>query len=126
MQYTLYRIRTVISMSFSRRKFFTLAGATFAGVTMVSPLEAFYARVARGQAVRSTGYGPLQPKLPENATELTNTILGDLSSTPLLELPSGFTYRAFSITGQPMSDGFPVREVTMEWRRFQVLGTRLF
>ena len=95
-------------MSFSRRKFFTLAGATFAGVTMVSPLEAFYARVATGQGARSMGYGPLQPKLPENADELTNTILGDLSSTPLLELPPGFTYRAFSITGQTMSDGSPV------------------
>lgn len=95
-------------MSFSRRKFFTLAGATFAGVTMVAPLEAFYARVARGQGVRSMGYGPLQPRLPENASELTNTILGDLSTTPLLELPSGFTYRAFSITGQLMSDGSPV------------------
>jgi secreted PhoX family phosphatase len=92
-------------MAFSRRKFLTLAGATAAGVTMVSPLEAFYAKAARGQVATGTGYGTLEPKLPLNAGELTDTLLGDLSSTPLLELPPGFNYRAFSIVGQPMSDG---------------------
>lgn len=95
-------------MSFSRRKFLTLAGASAAGVTMVSPLEAFYARVARGQEATSIGYGALQPRLPVNANELTNTIIGDLSNTPVLELPPGFTYRVFSITGQSMSDGAAV------------------
>lgn len=92
-------------MSFSRRKFLTLAGTTAAGVTLVSPLEAFYARVAQGQAATGAGYGPLQPKLPVNASELTNTVVGNLSQEPLLALPPGFNYRAISITGQPMSDG---------------------
>lgn len=95
-------------MAYSRRKFLTLAGVGAASVTMVSPLEAFYARVARGQVATNIGFGPLQPKLPENADELVNTILGDLSNTPLLELPPDFTYRAFSITAQTMSDGSPV------------------
>lgn len=53
-------------MSFSRRKFLTLAGTTAAGVTMVSPLEAFYARVANGQVATGIGFGPLEPKLPVN------------------------------------------------------------
>ncbi|MFQ4145159.1 alkaline phosphatase PhoX [Chlorogloeopsis sp. ULAP02] len=97
-------------MSFSRRKFLTLAGVSAASVTMVSPLEAFYARVARGQAARGSGFGQLEPKLPLNAYELTNTYVGDLSQKPLLELPPGFNYRAFSITGQTMSDGSLVPE----------------
>jgi uncharacterized protein len=92
-------------LSFSRRKFLTLAGTTAAGVTMASPLEAFYARVARGQVANGTGFGPLQPKLPVNASELVNTVVGDLSKEPILALPPGFNYRAISITGQPMDDG---------------------
>jgi uncharacterized protein len=92
-------------LSFSRRKFLALAGTTAAGVTMTSPLEAFYARVARGQVANGTGFGPLEPKLPVNASELVNTIAGDLSKEPLLALPPGFNYRAISITGQQMSDG---------------------
>ncbi len=94
-------------MSFSRRKFLTLAGTTAAGVTMVSPLEAFYARVANGQVANGIGYGPLSPKLPQNADELRGFIVGgfDLGTTSLLELPPGFNYTAISITGQPMTDG---------------------
>lgn len=92
-------------MSFSRRKFLVLAGASAAGATMLSPLEAFYARVASGQDVEGVGFGPLRPRLPVNARELTNTVAGDLSRTPLLELPPNFNYTAFSITGQTMSDG---------------------
>jgi secreted PhoX family phosphatase len=93
-------------MSLSRRKFFTLAGASAVGATMVSPLEAFYARVANGQVARGIGYGPLEDKLPENADELTGVILGgiDLGKTPLLQLPPGFNYTAISYTGQKMTD----------------------
>ncbi|NJK54308.1 MAG: twin-arginine translocation signal domain-containing protein, partial [Leptolyngbyaceae cyanobacterium SU_3_3] len=58
-------------MRVSRRRFLTLAGATTASVTMVSPLEAFYARVAKGEVSRGAGFGPLRPKLPLNASELT-------------------------------------------------------
>lgn len=94
-------------MSFSRRKFLTLAGTTAAGVTMVSPLEAFYARVANGQVANGIGYGPLSPKLPNNADELKGLVVGgfDLGTTPLLDLPQGFNYTAISITGQSMTDG---------------------
>jgi secreted PhoX family phosphatase len=92
-------------MSFSRRKFLTLAGATAAGVTMVSPLEAFYARVAHGKHAAVDGYGPLRPRLPVNAEELTSTVLGDLSQEAFLALPRGFNYTVISVTGQQMSDG---------------------
>ncbi len=92
-------------MIFSRRRFLTLAGATAAGVTIVSPLETFYARIARGEVAKGTGFGPLQPKLPLNNKELTNTVIGDLSNIPLLELPPDFNYTAISIAGQTMSDG---------------------
>jgi hypothetical protein len=95
-------------VSFSRRRFLSLAGVTAAGVTVVSPLETFYARVARGQARTGIGYGALKPKLPVNYKELTSTVIGDLSRIPLLELPPGFNYTAISIVGQTMSDGNPV------------------
>jgi secreted PhoX family phosphatase len=74
---------------------------------MVSPLEAFFTRVANGQAARGAGYGALSPKLAENADELQGVIVGgiDLGTTPILALPTGFHYTALSITGQPMDDG---------------------
>lgn len=94
-------------MNLSRRKFFKLAGASAVGVTMLSPLEAFYARVANGQVARGIGYGALEAKLPTNADELADVIIGgiNLSTTPLLELPPGFNYTAISYTGQMMDDG---------------------
>ncbi|MDP8963139.1 MAG: PhoX family protein [Cyanobacteriota bacterium] len=78
-------------MAFSRRQFFTLAGAGAATAVLASPLKALYARPARGRLVRGGGYGNLivDPK-------------------GLLDLPKGFQYRAFSRTGDIMSDGNPV------------------
>ncbi|MDZ8056377.1 MAG: alkaline phosphatase PhoX [Aulosira sp. ZfuVER01] len=94
-------------MSLSRRNFFKLAGASAVGVSMLSPLEALYARVANGQVAGGTGFGPLAPKLPENADELQGVILGgiDLGTTPILQLPRGFNYTAISVRGQAMNDG---------------------
>ena len=94
-------------MSFSRRNFLRSVGIGAVGLTMVSPLEAFFARVASGKNANGIGYGPLQPKLPENADELQGVVIGgvDLGTTPLLALPAGFNYTAISITGQPMDDG---------------------
>ncbi len=94
-------------MAFSRRRFLSLAGASAASVSMLSPLEALYAKAARGQVVRGVGYGSLKAKLPENADELGGIVLDgfNLGTTPLLELPPGFNYTAISYTGQPMDDG---------------------
>ncbi|MGH1393380.1 MAG: alkaline phosphatase PhoX [Trichormus sp.] len=73
-------------MQLSRRKFFTLAGASAAGTLLMSPLEALIARKANGQLVE--GYGSLVT-----------------DPNGLLDLPPGFQYRAFSRTGDLMSDG---------------------
>lgn len=97
-------------MSFSRRKFLAVAGSTAVGVTALSPLEALYARAAKGQVARGVGYGSLSPKMPTNADELAGLVFDgiDLSKTPILQLPEGFNYTAISITGQTMTDGKPV------------------
>ncbi|HKX83013.1 MAG TPA: alkaline phosphatase PhoX, partial [Pyrinomonadaceae bacterium] len=94
-------------MSFSRRGFLKIAGAGAVAATMVSPLEAFYKRAAGGDITSGSGYGPLFPKLAENADELVGIVFEgrDLSATPILDLPRGFNYTAISITGQPMNDG---------------------
>lgn len=78
-------------MAISRRYFFALAGASAAGTVLASPLKNLYARQARGESVRGTGYGALKP-----------------DPNGLLDLPPGFQYRAFSRTGEIMSDGNPV------------------
>jgi hypothetical protein len=78
-------------MALSRRHFFALTGVSAAGTFLASPLKQLYARQARGESIRGIGYGPLQPD-PKG----------------LLELPNGFEYRAFSRTGDIMSDGNPV------------------
>ncbi|RCJ17557.1 phosphatase [Nostoc sp. ATCC 43529] len=94
-------------MAFSRRRFLSIAGASAAGVSMLSPLEALYARAARGQVARGVGYGLLEAKLAENAGELVGVVFNgvDLSKTPVLELPPGFNYTVISYTGQFMDDG---------------------
>ena len=94
-------------MSVSRRKFLALTGAGVAGATMLSPLDVFYRRAAAGEITKGPGYGPLLPRLAENADELVGIVIEgrDLSTTPLLELPTGFHYTAISIIGQPMDDG---------------------
>lgn len=78
-------------MALSRRQFFALAGVSAAGTLVASPLKELYARQANGLPIRGTGYGPLLPD-PDG----------------LLDLPRGFFYRAFSRTGDTMSDGNPV------------------
>ncbi len=95
----------------SRRNFVgALVGA--AAGTVLAPLAKFYSRTAHAAEGKlciangsSAGFGPLQPALARNAADLTATIVGDLSNTPLLELPPGFSYTAVSITGAVMSDG---------------------
>jgi uncharacterized protein len=77
-------------MQLSRRKFFTLAGASAAGTLAVSPLEALVARKAFGQRI-GRGYGSLLP-----------------DPNGLLELPEGFQYRILSRTGDLMADGNPL------------------
>jgi secreted PhoX family phosphatase len=91
-------------MPLTRRRFMSAVGASTAGLAM-SPLLSFYSRVAQGKPRRGFGFGALEPRLPLNADELTNTVVGDLSREPILALPPGFNYRVLSMTGQMMSDG---------------------
>ncbi|MDZ8223123.1 alkaline phosphatase PhoX [Nostoc sp. ChiVER01] len=74
-------------MTFSRRKFFAIAGTTAVGTLMVSPLEGLLARKAFGKKL-GRGYGELFP-----------------GADGILEVPRGFQYRVISRTGTPMSDG---------------------
>lgn len=78
-------------MALSRRHFFALAGTSAAGAVLASPLKALYARQKSSKQIQGIGYGPLQP-----------------DPNGLLDLPPGFQYRAFSRTGDIMSDGNPV------------------
>ncbi|MEH1829068.1 MAG: alkaline phosphatase PhoX [Nostoc sp.] len=74
-------------MTFSRRKFFAIAGTTAVGTLMVSPMEGLLARQAFGRRF-GNGYGPLFP-----------------GADGILEVPRGFQYRVISRTGTFMSDG---------------------
>ncbi|MEH2273192.1 MAG: alkaline phosphatase PhoX [Nostoc sp.] len=76
-------------MTFSRRKFFAIAGTTAVGTLMVSPMEGLLARQTFGSR-HGRGYGSLVP-----------------DSNGLLDLPRGFQYRVISRTGTLMSDGTP-------------------
>ncbi|MBD2292623.1 DUF839 domain-containing protein [Anabaena sphaerica FACHB-251] len=74
-------------MNLSRRKFFTMAGASAAGAVLLSPLQAFYAK----RAIAAGPYGNLVP-----------------DPLGVLDLPPGFTYRRLSETGQTMNDAYKV------------------
>lgn len=75
-------------MTLSRRRLFALAGASAAGSLLADPLKILYSKAARGQAIATSGYGPLQP-----------------DPNGLLDLPSRFQYRVLSQTGTTMNDG---------------------
>ena len=79
------------NLSVSRRQFLSLAGASASSILVAAPLQALYAHANVGESVQGQGYGPLIP-----------------DPNGLLDLPRGFQYRAFSRTGEPMSDGHPV------------------
>jgi len=90
----------------SRRGAIRLMGVLAAGVALPSVLFR-ESGTASGALIHGNGagYGPLKPKLPVNSGMLGNTVVGDLRGAPLLDLPEGFRYAAFSITGQEMDDG---------------------
>lgn len=93
-------------VSVSRRKFFGMMGAGTAGALAISPMQAFLARKAMGQNPVVAGFGPLAPKLP-SAIDGRSTPVFDISGKELLEVPAGFEYVAFHVSGMRMSDGKP-------------------
>lgn len=93
--------------SLSRRKFFGFMGAGAAGALAVSPLQAFLAKKAFGQNPVVSGFGPLSPKLPANVDPRFSAVFNIQTAGPLLEVPAGFEYCAFHVSGMKMSDGQP-------------------
>ena len=91
---------------YNRRDFVRLCTAALG--TSVAPLSLLYSRAAAGDCLingASNGFGPLAQAIPLNTYDLGQTGPGDLVGQALLQLPPGFVYTAFSITGQTMSDG---------------------
>jgi len=79
-------------MALSRRQFFSLTGATAVGTVLSSTaFKNLHAKTLIGQARPSEGFGPLQP-----------------DPNGIFDLPPGFQYRAFSRTGETMTDGATV------------------
>ncbi|MEO0984579.1 MAG: alkaline phosphatase PhoX [Cyanobacteria bacterium J06639_14] len=94
-------------VSLSRRKFFGMMGAGTAGAFALSPLQAFLAQQAMGQNPVVEGFGPLAPKLPTNIDPRATAVIDLEASGAILELPAGFEYAAFHVSGMRMSDGKP-------------------
>ncbi|NET36034.1 MAG: DUF839 domain-containing protein [Cyanothece sp. SIO1E1] len=78
-------------MAISRRSFLSSVSTVVTSAALAAPLKSLYTQAAMGQSLLVEGFGPLQSD-PEG----------------LLDLPAGFQYRAFSQTGDRMSDGHPV------------------
>jgi len=79
-------------MPVSRRKFFFLTGATAAGTVIgSSALRKLHGNTLMAQAQTANGFGPLQR-----------------DPNGIFDLPRGFQYRAFSRTGETMTDGATV------------------
>lgn len=75
-------------MSFSRRNFLTLLGASAAGTTFLSPLKNFYQRAEAGTPLFGRGFGELVPD-PKG----------------VFDLPVGFEYRILAYSGGKLSNG---------------------
>jgi secreted PhoX family phosphatase len=85
--------------------------ATGGAVLSLSALDRLGARsalAASGRDLRGVGYGPLAPVAPSNPEEIAAAGWPSLATFPILALPHGFQYRAFSIIGGILSDGDPV------------------
>ena len=87
----------------SRRNAFRLLGAAAAGA-VAAPLVLYYSRARFALPGLDAGFGPLRATRPLNSDALKDTVVGDLSDVPLLDLPEGFRYTAVSVTGQSMDD----------------------
>jgi secreted PhoX family phosphatase len=97
-------------MALSRRQFFALSGASAAGTFLAgAPFKKLYAREFLGQATKAEGFGSLQR-----------------DPNGIFDLPPGFQYRAFSRTGETMTDGNIVPSLTMAWHLSMGVEEKLF
>ena len=94
-------------VSLSRRKFFGVMGASAAGAFAVSPLQAFLAKKALGQSAMANPFGPLAPQAPANIDPRFTAVVDLDAAGEILEVPAGFEYCVFHVSGMRMSDGKP-------------------
>ena len=81
-------------MMHSDRRTFLRRTAVGAGALWVSALHDFAVKKAHGEtAVAGSPYGDVSP------------VLDQTTGLPLLQLPKGFRYLSYGMTGDPMSDG---------------------
>jgi secreted PhoX family phosphatase len=90
--------------SFLRRSAVAGGGAVLS-LTALGRLSARSARAASGRDLHGVGYGPLVPVKPSNPDDIRAAGFPDLATFPILALPHGFHYRAFSIVGGTLADG---------------------
>jgi uncharacterized protein len=83
-------------------------GGTVLSLSALGRLDARLALAASGRDRHGNGYGPLAPVMPSNGGDVAAAGFPDLAAFPILALPHGFHYRAFSIIGGVLSDGNPV------------------
>jgi hypothetical protein len=99
-------------LGLSRRAFLgrsaLFTGGTVLSLTALGRLSARSALAASGRDMRGRGYGPLTPVRPSNTADIAAAGFPDLATFPILALPHGFHYQAFSIIGSPLADGNPV------------------
>jgi uncharacterized protein len=83
-------------------------GGSLLTLSALGGLGARSALAATGRDRRGGGYGPLAPVVPSNPEDIALAGFPELALFPILALPHGFQYRAFSIIGGVLSDGNPV------------------
>jgi len=93
----------------SRRTFLgrsaLVTGGAALSLTALGGLTARSVRAASGRNLQGLGYGPLAPVPPSNADDIAAAGFPDLADFPIVALPHGFHYRAFSIIGGTLGDG---------------------
>jgi len=83
-------------------------GGAVVSLSALGRLGARSALAASGRDMHGSGYGPLAPVAPSNPEDIAAAGFPALATFPILALPHGFHYRAFSIIGGTLSDGNPV------------------
>lgn len=99
-------------LGLSRRAFLgrsaLVTGGAVLSLTALGRLSARSAVATGGRHRHGEGYGRLKPVKPSNPKDIQAAGFLDLATFPILALPHGFHYRAFSIIGGTLSDGNPV------------------